>query len=181
MNNNLEYLLRRYAEGTLTPDEQNELNQLTHRDSMIQTASQRADKVRRQRRLSISAVASLLIVAGAFYLLPSRQSVTNGGAPIVAQADIPAAQPAAIDQQEPVAMPAEKAEAKPTASRQAMPTVVKQQESRTAEPKNVESPALEVTNEIAPEIHHDIAPEVACNTQCSPEDVIDDIWKFLNA
>lgn len=181
MNNNLEYLLHRYAEGTITPDEQNELNQLTHRDSIIQTASHRADKVCRQRRLGISAVASLLIVAGAFHLLPSRQGITNGSAPIVAQADIPTAQPAAIDQQEPASMPAEKTEAKPANRRQATPAVVKQQEPRTAEQKNIESPAIEVTNEITPEIHHDVTPVVACNTQCSPEDVIDDIWKFLNA
>ncbi len=182
MNNNLEYLLRRYAEGSLTPDEQKELNQLTHRDNIIQSATLRADKVCRQRRIGITSVASLLLVAGAFYLLPSHQSSIVEGSPIVAQADIPAVK-AATAEQLPAIMPAEQpqAQAQPAQIRNAMPAAATQQEPTISEPAAVESPAVNVADEIAPDIHLGDAPMVACNTQCSPEDVIDDIWKFLKA
>lgn len=180
MNNNLEYLLRRYAEGTLTPDEQIELNQLTHRDNIIQSASQRADKVCRQRRIGITSVASLLLVAGAFYLLPSRQSSIVDSTPIIAQADIPAVK-AVTAEQLPAIMSAEQPKAQPVQNRTATPAATTQQEPTASEPTAVESPAVNVADEIAPDIHLGNAPVVACNTQCSPEDVIDDIWKFLNA
>lgn len=183
MNNNLEYLLRRHAEGTLTPDEQKELNQLTHRDSVVQTASLRADKICRQRRIGLTAVASLLIVAGTFYLLPNNNAMTEGG-PVIAQADIPAMQPAtqpAATEQQPALLPADKEESLPAVSHQTVPAAISTPAAHIAEPAAVESPSLDITDEIAPDIHHDATPVVACNTQCSPEDVIDDIWKFLKA
>ena len=35
----IEILLQRYAEGVITPEEQSELNKLTHRDDVLHSAS----------------------------------------------------------------------------------------------------------------------------------------------
>ena len=45
----LETLLQQYADGTLTPEGQDELNRLTHRDQVLASASMQAGKIRRKR------------------------------------------------------------------------------------------------------------------------------------
>ena len=146
---NLENLLRRYQEGGLTPEEVDELNQLTHRDQVFSAACQQAKVVRRRQGSIVCGVAAVLLVTGVVFL--ARPTVSNGlsDAPIVAQADAP----------------------KPTESLTGIP-------SGSDLP---ESPELEATSTQTPQ--HDTAvaddPIVACNTQCSPDSVINDIWKFL--
>ena len=50
----IETLLQRYRNGEITPEEQAELNRLTHRDEILHAAASRAAKIRRQRTTVIS-------------------------------------------------------------------------------------------------------------------------------
>ena len=76
----IENLLRRRQEGTITDEELIELNQLTHRDQVIQAATQRARVIRHRRYAGISGVASVLVVVAMFFALHpnSNNSFADG-------------------------------------------------------------------------------------------------------
>ena len=140
---NIDNLLQRYSEGTITPEEQDELNRLTRRDEVFHAAEAEAHTIRRRRRATASTVAAVLIVAGVLFTILPQNRLSTGDAPLIAQAE-----------------PAHAALAS------------------TSHPKP--SKAIEtLDNAIEPLLDPD--PIVACNTQCSPDSVINDIWNFLRA
>lgn len=179
--NNLEYLLRRHAEGSLTPEEKTQLDMFTHHDDVMKAANQRAGQIRRQRGLGISAAASVLIVAG-FFFLHNGTSETLSGSPVTAEAEIPTATAVQSEKApvQPLPAAAETAYSKTSIIRH--DTTSKLRQARDTEPiQAVEPSTTNLSEEIASDVHLAPSPIVACNTECSPEDVIDDIWKFLNA
>ncbi len=186
--NQLESLLHRYKEGTITPEEKAELDQLTRRQEVFEAASAQAAAMRRRQYAVVSTVASLLIVAGVLFTLWSPAGGASSDAPLVAQAREVQA-PAAIDAPAPQ-QPALQATALPHPAVQPAadePEMV-QEPSPVAEPakpapaRRKDSPVMPVTVEITePSAVIASEPVVACNTQCSPDSVINDIWNFLKA
>ena len=187
--NQLETLLQRYKEGVITPDEQTELDRLTNRHQVFSAASAQASAMRRRRYAVVSSVASLLIVAGIAYSVWSTNDTHISDGPTVAQyhagqlpvaTENPAPQaPAPAIVQQPVTstpaavvdavqpMPRTPDPAKPQSAAPACPTpaAVAQREPELTEPSSI------LSSETV----------VACNTQCSPDSVINDIWNFLKA
>lgn len=173
--NSLDYLLRRYSEGTITPEEQQELDALTHRSQVFQAASHHADQITRRRNASFAAVASLLLIAGgAFLFRPSVNQMVHE--PIIAETHIEQANPSTT----------------PTAA----PEVIDQEQHRLMaqveeKQQTIESPVLDDPSDAVPasvEVINEVIHEteayqtvIACNSQCSPDSVINDIWKFLRA
>lgn len=185
--NNLENLLRRYAEGSLTPDENAELNRLTHRDVVVHAASQHAQQIRRRRRVRISTVASVLLVAGSVYFLRLNASTERSDMPMMAhintsisapQVDIQAQSAQTLD----IASVSDELRSNPvsnTPSESQVEHVV--EPNLTGSRQSAQSTLSEVQSQVVPEITVSDETVVACNTSCSPDSVISDIWKFLRA
>ena len=178
---NLENLLRRYQEGSLTPDELSELNQLTHRDKVFAAACQQAQGIRRRRRAVVAGVAAVLVVTGAVFYIQSSTDNMLGDSPVVAQADVPrpaevglpsVSIPTAPNVVEVVSTSSTNVNHYDTAVLQPKPGLVSP--VVVEQPVNVET----VVESQEPSVVAD-DPIVACNTQCSPDSVINDIWKFL--
>ena len=81
----IETLLQRYRNGEITPEEQAELNRLTHRDEILNAAASRAAKIRRQRTTVVSSVASVVIVAAVFLTITANNSTPTADTPLLAQ------------------------------------------------------------------------------------------------
>ena len=81
----IETLLQRYRNGEITPEEQAELNRLTHRDEILHAAASRAAKIRRQRTTVVSSVASVVIVAAVFLTITANNSTPSADTPLLAQ------------------------------------------------------------------------------------------------
>lgn len=187
--NQLETLLQRYKEGVITPDEQAELDRLTNRRQVFSAASAQASAMRRRRYAVVSSVASLLIVAGIAYSVWSTNDMHISDSPTVAQyhagqlpvaTENPAPQEAApaieqqpvtstpaavVDTDQPMPRTPEPVKPQTVAPSRPMPAAVAQRESEITEPSSI------LSSETV----------VACNTQCSPDSVINDIWNFLKA
>ena len=192
--NNIEELLLRRQEGVLTEGEQEELLRLTHRDDVVRAAGVRAMHLRRQRIARLTGVASLLLVGGLAFTIYSH-STRNGLSTeqnIVAQAVEPEQ---ATEMLGTVARPseavveAEKVQNNATAplpQKSNAPTTESNQLTAAPEAKadmaipvkEVETPFIEA---VAPNAVGNAPATVACNTQCSPDSVINDIWHFLKA
>ena len=186
----IETLLRRHAEGIITPEEQEELNQLTRRDETLRNASLRAKQLRRRASLAFSLVA--FIVVGSLFVWRSPAERTSATPLLAAQMD---------SHDEDSAMTAQRMElptSLPEPAVQSTPTVVPPSAPSSAEPHKEATPAprhaapvqpaaatpeepLPVAETVpaAPLRSHE--PVVACNTACSPDSVISDIWNFLHA
>ena len=176
---NIENLLRRYGEGTLSPEELAELNRLTHRDQVVQAAFGKARVIRRRRITTFSGVAAVLLVAGTIFLV--QPSVDEGASALSTVAEA----------QTPKILEAEGEEMEATYSSESMATTahrVRHYDTAIvpAEPQmeSASTPKEQLTNveEIAEQLEPVVAtdePIVACNTQCSPDSVINDIWRFL--
>lgn len=174
----IDILLQKYASGELTPEELDKLNRLTHRDRVVSAAGAQAHQMKRKQWTRVSVMASVLIVASvgmALYQRPDAAAV--GNAPVVAQT---------------VAQPELKsAEAVSTAVAAEPQTVTPRQMAAKVEPlvpaatptaAAVEHAAEEPEQDMMPvAVHVETEAIVACNTQCSPDSVISDIWKFLKA
>ena len=179
---NIDNLLQRYSEGTITPEEQDELNCLTRRDEVFHAAEAEAHTIRRRRRATASTVAAVLIVAGVLFTILPQNRLSTGDAPLIAQAETGSqATPQHLSQTLP---PDAATNAQPAALPQPAQTVATQAEPSHAAPASTSHPkpskAIEtLDNEIEPLLDPD--PIVACNTQCSPDSVINDIWNFLRA
>ena len=188
--NQLETLLQRYREGVITPDEQAELDQLTNRHRVLTDATNRAAVLRRRRRSTISAVASLMIVAGIAYTLwlttdgglDNRSMVAQynaGQPPVVSIND--AVHQNQVQQSEPALQPTR---IDSIASSQAIiqPPIDPPKSDKTiTTTRTVPSPEVLNTDAMAPAPIPASETVVACNTQCSPDSVINDIWNFLKA
>ncbi len=173
----LESLLKKYAEGTITQEEQSQLEQLTHRDRVVSAAGQQAVAIHRRRVVRIGTVASIAVVlaVGATFLFrPSVQEAKNE-AVLVAETDVQSVQP--------IAIPSVQEEVQTPVSRPKQPvlTTMDVAEVTPAEQQvMVEKVVLtELQDEVMPAVVISSDPVVACNTQCSPDSVINDIWKFL--
>lgn len=171
----IDVLLERYAEGNLTDEEQVRLNQLTHRDEVLAAAGARAHRLKRNRRTAISVLAALLVVVSVGTTLSLRPDTTGTESAVVARTDVAQEAKAAVPEVEPVKQQQVVRQQAPAAERTF-------HEKRDSQPKCVEQvvadPLLEVTET---PVHFESDAVVACNTQCSPDSVISDIWKFLKA
>ena len=178
---NLETLLRRYNEGDLNAEELDELNRLTHRDQVLQAANMRVRAIKRRRYSAVAGVAVVLLVTGVFFF--ARPSVDNQLAetPIMAQADVPTLS------EEASGMPVVSKQEEPTQQMTSIETRMRQHDTSILQPKpklvsvapveQAVSEEVDVEQLEPPIVSED--PIVACNTQCSPDSVINDIWKFL--
>jgi hypothetical protein len=184
---NIENLLRRQYEGVITPEEQSELDRLTHRDQVIEAATRRAQVLRHRRLAGATGMASVLLIAGTiFFVNPSADGIANDG-PMLAQTQIPemvapkVAEPVSAPTTalaEPVSTGSDKLVAVETepAIKQ---TIVRQNEAPTVGTENEQPVVDEEVNDVQHTIISAGEPIVACNTACSPDSVINDIWKFL--
>lgn len=179
---NLETLLRRHYEGVITPEEQSELDRLTHREQVISAASKRAKVLRRRQLAAATGMASVLLVAGALFFVHPSLSQSESNMPLMAQVD------------ESVASDVEKTSSSPqpiVTTSESQLSAVDEQDTQLLEPKphsvslpvetpeHVEMIEAESECDLLQTALPDCEPIVACNTACSPDSVINDIWKFL--
>jgi hypothetical protein len=178
---NLEKLLRSYQEGSLNPEELAELNRLTHRDQVLHAASQQVRAIRNRRYSAVAGVSAVLLVAG--IVVFARPSVDNSLAekPVVAQADVPTIDVSASENLlAPVQTEVRQVEVKPASSARHHDIDVLQPKPSLVSNEPVEQPvSIETVMEQREPSTIIDEPVVACNTQCSPDSVINDIWKFL--
>ncbi len=184
---NIENLLRRQYEGVITPEEQSELDRLTHRDNVIMAATRRAKVLRRRQIAGVTGAASVLLVAGLiFFNHPSIGEMKADGQ-LMAKSEIP-------EMSAPIVVVTEQAHTKTQAKSTNGGTndVVHNRAELISEPSvvvheatsvvasAVEQPTFEeASNDVQPAVITESEPIVACNTACSPDSVISDIWKFL--
>ena len=179
--NRMENLLSRYHEGSLNPEELAELNRLTHRDQVLHAANQQARSINRRRNTVVTGVAAVLLVTGIiFFVSPSVDNALLDK-PVVARADAPKPSEIVPDvqhvhPQRESTFNKEETNHKTcqydTAVMRPKPTLVSP--VPTEHLVNVET----VVEQMEPSTIVD-EPIVACNTECSPDSVINDIWKFL--
>lgn len=173
----LESLLKKYAEGTITQEEQSQLEQLTHRDRVVSAAGQQAVAIHRRRVVRIGTVASIAVVlaVGATFLFRPNVQEAKNEAVLVAETDVQSVQPTAT--------PSVQEEVQTPVSRPQQPVLIT---TDVAEVTPAEQQVMvekvvsaELQDEVMPAVVISSDPVVACNTQCSPDSVINDIWKFL--
>ena len=175
---NIEELLLRYQEGSLSPDELTELNQLTHRDRVMDAARKQARTIKVRRYSVVAGVAVVLAVAGTVF---HTQSALDGAAnlPMVAQAEVPS--PSKATASEAASMPqVEETKAVTVKGVRSYDTAIISPKPQLVSVDPVEQPAnIETIVEQQEPSMLASDPIVACNTECSPDSVINDIWKFL--
>lgn len=185
----IENLLRRRQEGTITDEELIELNQLTHRDQVLQAATHRAKVIRHRRYAGISGVASVLVVGAMFFSIHPNSNNSFGDGPLMAQAEAPTVPTMQQDANAPQPMDHTIAVASKEEDSFQMNV---QQKEKAVEPMSQAEPSTSdvvsysaqqyyeaVVEEMEPSLNYSAETVVACNTQCSPDSVINDIWKFL--
>ncbi len=182
---NIENLLRRQYEGSITADEQSELDRLTHRDQIISAATCRAKAIRLRYRIFVS-LASVLLTVGIIFLVRPSVCDTEEESYLIAKTrmmEVPSkivgiglvssatpVQNILIDSNRSVLNKTGSVE-KTTITE----TIV---ESNAA--TDVDQPVINESDDVRHNLAiSDIEPIVACNTACSPDSVINDIWKFL--
>lgn len=184
---NIENLLRRQYEGNISPEELSELERLTHREQVIETATRRAKVIRRRHLAGVTGVASVLIIAGFIvFVYPSIGGI-NTGKPMVAKTEIPEIVPSNVTKVEPIQSTIPETPVQETSTKSILDEEepVLKQSTMLHPSKSVSASEIirnepeEVVNDIQPTIISDCDPIVACNTACSPDSVINDIWKFL--
>lgn len=177
---NIENLLRRHAEGTLTPEEQSELNRLTHRDQVFEAAGRRATQLRRKQYYRLSAIASVLVVGGFLYFMrPTVGGVQSG--PMMAEvSSTEVANPQVEDWD--VEIKANETVHSEFADKKT-PEAPSEVKADTTPSRYLQHHAdkAEALEELTPATMTAPEPVVACNTDCSADSVINDIWKFLRA
>lgn len=182
---NIENLLRRHCSGEITHEEQLELERLTHREQVLAAAARRAKVLCMRRRVGVVAV-SLLLVGGVSAFLPHLAG-QGSEAPMVAVVTVPECEGADV-------IPADVSPlvgfkgmgmaetvtddaGRSTTAAMGVPAVSVQpkkpsvatgcaEKVRPAEDRVASQPSVAAT-------------VVACNTSCSPDSVINDIWRFL--
>ena len=188
---NIQNLLHRYQEGTITPDELDELNRLTHRDQVLQSANRQAAAIHRRRRNTVVGVAAVLLVVGVvFYVSPNATDALSD-MPTVAQADVPSVTPADtptdnysetqsdVEKNNTVVRQSEPIREEEHHPKPALVASEPVQQLDNPTPPPVEKVPVETFGTVESLAAHPSDPIVACNTQCSPDSVINGIWKFL--
>ncbi len=185
---NIEDLLRRQYEGSITPEEQSELDCLTHRSQVIAAATRRAKVLRRRQLAGVTGVASILLVAGLIFFVHPTAGEMKTDSRVVAKTDIPE-MPVTTEveaEQQPAAFQERPASDK--AINAVQDGAVPVSAPSVAVSESAPTEALSVEKAVSQETFIDVPPTtitrsepvVACNTACSPDSVISDIWKFLN-
>ncbi len=174
----LQQLLAKYQEGTLSDEEREQLNRLTHRDEVLAAAEERAHTiVRRRTRIAGLAVAGTMVLgAGIWMLAPKEQPVLM----------------AAVNEDKDMTIVEEVVE---TEEIQETPQYTAPVAAKPSEPvltaavvntaKRIEaeeaSDEISTPDNIATHPATESEPIVVCNNQCDADSVISDIWKFLSA
>lgn len=180
----IDILLQRYAEGAITPEEQLELDRLTHREDILHAATMKATKIRTRRNAVVSVAASVALVVGLLLTFINMGDQGTTQDPLLAQAD-PVSQSSLQD----VSPNTQSVDAKETKSPSSPKKVVAPHSHKTEKAETVSvrirhdagQEQVVAYNETEPFVHANSDPIVACNTQCSPDSVINDIWNFLKA
>ena len=168
-NDTLQQLLAKYQQGTLSGEELEQLNILTHKDEVMGAAEGRARTIIRRRtwrNVGLVCAALAFVGAGVWALNPAQE------APMVAELN--SAEPQVVEDailHEDVSAPVQQAVPKAIRSPKASQTVAQNIAVQNMEPQ-VEDIAMEPSRE---------EPTVVCNNQCDADSVINDIWKFLTA
>lgn len=178
---NIETLLRRYKEGDLNAEELDELNRMTHRDQVLQAANMQVRAIKRRRYTTVAGIAAVLLVTSVIFF--ARPSVDSQLAemPIVAKADVPT-----VDESVPnVPIVSNQVESRQVGG--SVVTETRQPDTAILLPKQGPVPVAPIEQIVSEEMDVEQMeptivsddPIVACNSQCSPDSVINDIWKFL--
>ena len=175
----IENLLRRRQEGTITDEELIELNQLTHRDQVIEAATQRAKVIRHRRYAGV----------GLFFTIHHNSNGPIADGPLMAQAEAPSTPAVQSDADAP--QPKTPTVAAASKDEDTFQLNV-QHDVKATKPVMQAAPSSNdmeyvsavqhyeaVAEEMEPSVSYEGETVVACNTQCSPDSVINDIWKFL--
>lgn len=166
----IQLLLQKYQAGTLSPDENAELNRLTHKDEVLATAFHKADGIVRRRRMRYAsfALTGLVLLGVGIWIGHPTQMDT----PMIAELQ---EVPAAVVDEVPAAI-----HTQPTVTREP----VKAEERIQAATTRPVKAAKVAPQPVAPIKVSPAAEEqtiVVCNTQCEADSVITNIWKFLSA
>ena len=167
-NDTLQQLLTSYRQGTISDEELERLNQLTHKDEVMAAAAGRAKVIVRRRTMRMVAfsVAGLAVLGlGIWAVAPSPD------APMVAQRQ--ECQQTAVEAEAEVSHIEDVA---PTSPTMAVPPKAAKANSTAAA---VAAEAVAAAPSIASPVIDE--PTVMCNNQCDADSVINDIWKFLTA
>ena len=178
-------LLRRYSEGDITPEELQQLDILTHKEEVLAGASARARVLRRQRvtRMSVAASFLLVVAVGLFFAFRTGNPAIATDSMLAASVD-PSLMPSVDEASATV-------EESPMPSRKQAAPSVRKVEVAEARPVILEEVSVpEVLQEdVQPAVRQEVStegtpstasgPVVACNSECSPDSVINDIWRFL--
>lgn len=184
---NIENLLSRRQEGTITEEELKELNQLTHCDRVLRAATQQAKIIRHRRYVCLSGFLSVVVVAViVFATSPAPNTAVPSGLMAVqtkvsdnriVRSDVESVQPlrpaADID---PIAVDTVCLDVQPKADMPVHAASLSLEEEITIAIQDEKN----IVEEAEPMAIPTSEPIVACNTQCSPDSVINDIWKFLH-
>lgn len=177
----LQHLLAKYQEGTLTDEELERLNVLTHRDEVLAAAEGRARTIVRRRTMRVvgfGVVAVALFGAGVWMLAPKQQqpmvAVVNEENVMQNEAQVAPVDNPTIDIQE--APKTKPLVAAVTVEEKAAPRAVSvESEAVDEEPTFTPvDPSISIPQSPAD-------PVVVCNNHCDADSVISDIWKFLSA
>ncbi|MBO4586846.1 MAG: hypothetical protein J5677_03410 [Bacteroidales bacterium] len=160
----IQYLLKKYQEGTITESELSMLNHLTRKDEVMNSAFSQADSIIRRRivRFAALAMTGLVVIGAGIWVMTPKSSSPS----MVAMAqEIPSASTEVISQETNTSAMTEVVD-KDKSSEVAAAEIVGQthsfDEKKTAKPARGKKPV------------------VVCNTQCDADAVINDIWKFLS-
>lgn len=167
--NDLQTLLDKFREGTLTDGERSELERLSHKEEVFSAARSQASGILR-RRMALAMSTLLICGAGIWAVVGGVGPQT----PMMAETTAPVPE-----------VPEEVREmVAPTAATEAAPLV--------AEAREIERPAV-LPREVKPAVTAPVEesamvatvenpstePVVMCNNQCDADSVINDIRKFL--
>ena len=154
-NPEIEQLLMRYREGTLSDSELDELNRLSGRDTLMDSACRKADGIIRRRRATLFTAAGLIVAGAAAWTLllnPLHSEPTLVAEAVVPEVVLPDIPEPVVEQP---AVPVKAVERKPAAK------------------------PLPRHTTVLPAAATDDEPIVVCNNHCEADSVISDIWKFL--
>lgn len=177
---NIEQLLKQQYEGSLSFDDEKKLNELTHRSQVLENANKRAREIR-HRQLNIVGIACVVLVgAGTIFAMQSvkRSNIKEGQ--LIASAT-QKTEDTKTNNQKSVLMQ-EVDDALFSTEKAASTTLApRTKNTASAEFKQKEPAEIEESEIVPPTSNISDETIVACNTQCSPDSVISDIWKFLQA
>lgn len=180
---NLQPLLDKYRDGTLTDSERDELNRLTRRDEVFSAADRRASGILFRRtagRVGLVMAALALLGAGVWMLRPRTAQgplmADNTPATTLVPDTTPATPQERIYQGR---REEEEGASKLLASSQLKSD--KNAPKMASAAKKITTAPIPVVKTTQTVVHQEVESVVTCNNQCEADSVINDIWKFLSA